>query len=204
MSKDDALIQAIRQALAVTPDSTPLHKHLGDLLLEAQDYAGAAASYRRALDLASDDAEIKFALALRFDPLGWLALPEEEIRASNWAAVCLITALVGLIGGMVLLILCGHADGLADGIAGFWVLAGVAMSMLVLVAGVFCVDPGWGQIVLTVYSVLMALCGLGTAVSAAIGGWGVAWTVILGIIYLVGWLIYAQVATWVVFLANKP
>jgi|GEM_PF-4638509 len=48
MSKDDALIQAIRQALAVTPDSAPLHKHLGDLLLVAQDYAGAA-SYRRAL-----------------------------------------------------------------------------------------------------------------------------------------------------------
>lgn len=63
MSKNDALIQAIRQAIAATPNSAPLHKHLGDLLFEAQDYAGAAASYRRALDLAPDDPEIKLALA---------------------------------------------------------------------------------------------------------------------------------------------
>jgi|GEM_PF-6951476 len=75
--------------------------------------------------------------------------------------------------------------------------------MLVSVAGVFRVDPGWGRIVLTVYSVLMALCGLETAVSAAIGGWGTAWAVIWGIVYLVGWFVYAQLATPVVFWANK-
>ncbi|MBN1934951.1 MAG: AAA family ATPase [Anaerolineae bacterium] len=63
MPTNDALIQAIREAIAAAPNSAPLHKHLGDLLFAAQDYAGAGASYRRALDLAPDDHEIKLALA---------------------------------------------------------------------------------------------------------------------------------------------
>lgn len=72
MSKNDALIQALRQAIVATPDSAPLHKHLGDLLMEAQDYAGAVASYRRALDLTPDDPEIRLALAQAYLELGKL------------------------------------------------------------------------------------------------------------------------------------
>lgn len=136
-----------------------------------------------------------FALTLRFDPVGRLALPEEEIKASNWAIVCLITAAVSLIAGIVLLILYGNV--------GFLVLAVVALSMLVPVSGVFRADPGWGRRILAAYSVLLALCGLGAAISAAIGGWGMAATVVLGIIYLVGWFVYAQIANLLIILTGK-
>ena len=63
MSKNKELIQALRAALAASPASAALHKHLGDLLLEAGQSTEAAASYRQALDLAPDDREIKLALA---------------------------------------------------------------------------------------------------------------------------------------------
>ena len=63
MSKNEELIQALRAALKASPASAPLHKHLGDLLAEAGEYAEAAAAYRQALDLAPEDDEIVLALA---------------------------------------------------------------------------------------------------------------------------------------------
>lgn len=87
MSQNDALIQAIRQAVAAAPNSAPLHKHLGDLLFAAQDYAGAAASYRQALDLAPDDLEIKLALAQTYvkqnKPDVALVVVEQMIEGSS-------------------------------------------------------------------------------------------------------------------------
>ena len=63
MTKNRELIEALQAALEASPGSAPLHKHLGDLLLEAGDLARGAQSYRQALDLAPDDAETKLALA---------------------------------------------------------------------------------------------------------------------------------------------
>lgn len=136
-----------------------------------------------------------FALALRFDPLGRLALPEEEVKASNWAAACLITALVGVILGIVLLVAYGNA--------GFFVLAAVALVMLVPVAGVFRADPGWGRIVLVVYSALMALCGLGASIFALIGSWGWVLAGILGVIFGLGWIVYSWLASLIITLSAQ-
>ncbi|MBN1934950.1 MAG: tetratricopeptide repeat protein [Anaerolineae bacterium] len=136
-----------------------------------------------------------FALALRFDPLGRLALPEEEVKASNWAAACLITALVGVILGIGLLVAYGNA--------GFFVLAAAALAMLVPVAGVFRADPGWGRVTLAVYSVLMALCGLGASIFALIGSWGWVLAGIFGVIFGLGWIVYSWTASLVIILSAK-
>ncbi|MDF1515659.1 MAG: tetratricopeptide repeat protein, partial [Anaerolineae bacterium] len=57
------LIQALRTALTVTPDAIPLHKHLADLLFLEGAYADAIEACKRALDLNSDDIEVKQLLA---------------------------------------------------------------------------------------------------------------------------------------------
>ncbi len=63
MGKNDAVIQALRTALTVTPESAPLHKHLADLLMEDGAGAEAIAEYRRALSLAPEDDGLKLTLA---------------------------------------------------------------------------------------------------------------------------------------------
>jgi len=63
MSTDDAVIQALRAALAASPESAPLRKHLGDLLVARGEFSEATKVYRQALDLAPDDMEIKLVLA---------------------------------------------------------------------------------------------------------------------------------------------
>jgi transitional endoplasmic reticulum ATPase len=62
MSNKD-LIRALQAALESDPDSIPLRKHLGDLLMEAGEFGRAAKTYRQALDRAPGDDEIKLALA---------------------------------------------------------------------------------------------------------------------------------------------
>lgn len=136
-----------------------------------------------------------FALALRFDPLGRLALPEEEVKASNWAAACLITALVGVVLGIVLLVAYGNA--------GFFVLAAAALAMLVPLAGVFRADPGWGRVTLAVYSVLMALSGLGASIFALIGSWGWVVAGIFGAIFVLGWIVFSWTANLIIILSAK-
>ncbi len=63
MSKNRDLIDALRAALRASPQSAPLHQHLGDLLMEAGEFAEAAQAYRQALDLSPEDHAIKLALA---------------------------------------------------------------------------------------------------------------------------------------------
>jgi transitional endoplasmic reticulum ATPase len=63
MIYSEDVIRALQAAVAATPDSAPLHKHLADMLLANGDYVEAAKSYRRALDLAPGDDGIKVALA---------------------------------------------------------------------------------------------------------------------------------------------
>jgi uncharacterized protein HemY len=52
MGKNETLIQALRAAVAATPENAALRKHLGDLLLEAGDFTAATQEYRQALDAA--------------------------------------------------------------------------------------------------------------------------------------------------------
>jgi AAA+ superfamily predicted ATPase len=63
MTREEALIAALRRALEATPDSAPLHQHLADLLVQQQAFEEAAALYRRALDLDPDNTQIKMSLA---------------------------------------------------------------------------------------------------------------------------------------------
>ena len=57
------LIQSLRNAIEASPESVPLRKHLGDLLVEAGQFAEAAQVYRQTLDLAPEDDELRLALA---------------------------------------------------------------------------------------------------------------------------------------------
>jgi transitional endoplasmic reticulum ATPase len=90
------LIQALQAALKADPDSVPLRKHLGDLLMEAGDLGEAARTYRQALDLAPDDSEIKLALAKAY--LGQdnhdvaLVLLEQVLESGTPSAETLILA----------------------------------------------------------------------------------------------------------------
>ncbi|MBN1889702.1 MAG: AAA family ATPase [Thermoflexales bacterium] len=63
MPTNDELIQSLRAALELSPEALPLRRHLADLLLAGGAFAEAVEEYRRALDLAPEDRQIKLALA---------------------------------------------------------------------------------------------------------------------------------------------
>jgi transitional endoplasmic reticulum ATPase len=63
-------IDALRAALAVSPDNLPLRRHLADVLRAAGRFAEAEAEYRTALRSAPDDAEAGYGLAETFLALG--------------------------------------------------------------------------------------------------------------------------------------
>ncbi|HOU15360.1 MAG TPA: AAA family ATPase [Anaerolineae bacterium] len=96
MPNNEDLIRALQGAVAVTPDSAPLHKHLADLLMANGDYVEAAKSYRRALDLAPDDADIKTGLAEAYYRQNKvdvaLVILEELLRGPNPSAPALLLA----------------------------------------------------------------------------------------------------------------
>ena len=52
MTGNQAVIQTLREAIAVSPDNAPLRQHLADMLLQADRFAEAETEYRVALDLA--------------------------------------------------------------------------------------------------------------------------------------------------------
>ena len=97
MPSDETLIQSLRDALERTPDALPLRKHLADLLMENGAFQQATQEYRRALDLAPGDAQIKLGLARAYyhqDKVDVaLVILEELLRAPDplaevylWAA----------------------------------------------------------------------------------------------------------------------
>ena len=53
MTGKEAILQTLREAVAVSPDNAPLRQHLADTLLETGHYADAEREYRAALDLAA-------------------------------------------------------------------------------------------------------------------------------------------------------
>ncbi len=51
MSGNQAILQTLRDAVAVSPENIPLRQHLADMLLQADQYTEAESEYRAALDL---------------------------------------------------------------------------------------------------------------------------------------------------------
>ena len=95
MSSDP--IEALRAALAVTPDNAPLRRHLADTLFEATRYIEAEEEYRELLRTAPSDAQLKTRLADTYFQLGRLgeagAIVESLIDAgSPPASACLLYA----------------------------------------------------------------------------------------------------------------
>lgn len=59
-------IEALREAVRVSPDNVPLRKHLADSLLGSGDAVGAEVEYRAALALSAKDADLQIGLASAF------------------------------------------------------------------------------------------------------------------------------------------
>ncbi len=143
-----------------------------------------------------------FALLLRFDRFGRLALPQEEIRASNWVGACLLTSALGLATAIPTAV-----GSLAWGWPLFapapLVLALAALMMIVPVAGVFRCRPGKRRVVLVVYAVLLALVGMGASLLALLGAfwpWGFGGAVVLAGIFILGWTVYTWVANLLILI----
>ncbi|MBN1875331.1 MAG: tetratricopeptide repeat protein [Anaerolineae bacterium] len=149
-----------------------------------------------------------FALVLRFDKFGRLALPQEEITASNWIGVCLFTGIGSLFlaGISAIATLMWDIPLLSPT---FLVLAVVALALMVPISGIFRCPPapradkrqrpGTRRLILIVYTVLLALIGLGAAIIAIfqnVWTWGT--TGILLIIFAAGWMLYTWVANLVI------
>lgn len=133
-----------------------------------------------------------FALLVRFDRLGRLALPKEEITASNWVAVCLLVS-----GGSLGL-------GLLIREWALLVLVLVALAMIVPVSGVFRAEPGVGRIILTVYSFCLALSGAGAFLLTLTGQtWGLGLAVIPVILFISGWTAFFWIAALVIHLTRN-
>ncbi len=132
-----------------------------------------------------------FALTLRFDRLGRLALPREDVVASNWVAACLLVAGSSTILGMVLWY------------PAFLVLVAVALAMVLPISGVFRCDPGIGRAILTVYSVLLGCLGVAAFVFALVGSWALALTGVFGTAFVLGWTSFSWIATLTIWLTRR-
>lgn len=143
-----------------------------------------------------------FALFLRLDRFGRLALPREEIVASNWVGACLLTAVLG-VGLAAITGVASLLWGFPLLAPGFLVLALLAFAMLVPVAGVFRAPRGVGRTILAVYSALLTLVGLlGVLLTLVSPTWGLALTGVLAVVFLSGWVLYSWVAALVITLAS--
>jgi hypothetical protein len=124
-----------------------------------------------------------FALVLRFDRFGRRALPKEEIVASNWVAVCLLTAGVSAVLGLILWEWA------------FLVPLLTAPAMIVPVSGVFRVPPGALRIGLAIYTVLLSLTIVATFALALVGApWALALALIPAGLFIVGWTSFFWIA----------
>ncbi|MBX3014517.1 MAG: AAA family ATPase [Caldilineaceae bacterium] len=59
MSGNQAMIQTLREAVAVSPDNAPLRQHLADMLLQGAHYAEAEHEYRAVLALLTSQAALR-------------------------------------------------------------------------------------------------------------------------------------------------
>ncbi len=128
-----------------------------------------------------------FALLLRFDRFGRLALSDEDRVASTWLAVCLLSAEFG-----VLLALLARNWG-------FLALTVGALALLAPVAGVFHARKGAGRTVLSIYTAGLALLVLLASVAAVIGcPVALGFAALLAAVFGVGWVVYSWVANLVI------
>ena len=63
---NDAALEALREALKLSPDNVPLRQHLAELLMGLARYSEAAQEYRQALALSPDHGGLKLGLAKAF------------------------------------------------------------------------------------------------------------------------------------------
>ncbi len=143
-----------------------------------------------------------FALVLRLDPFGRLALPEEEVTASNWVGACLLTSALGVLLAVVSGIgtMVGPFPVLSPA---FLILALVGLVMMMPVAGVFRCPKGKRRVVLAVLTGGLALLGLGSFLFALVGAeWGLAVAGILMIPFWTGWIIYSWIANLLIMLRS--
>ncbi len=89
MSDHQALIEGLKAAVAAAPNNQALRAHLAGLLLEAGQFEDAVTHYRKALDSAPTDSELKAALAeayLGLDKDDVARVVLDDLVASNGAA----------------------------------------------------------------------------------------------------------------------
>ncbi len=128
-----------------------------------------------------------FALLLCYDRFGRLALSAEDMVASTWMAVCLLSAEFG-----VLLALLARNWG-------FLALTVGAFALLAPVAGVFHARKGKGRVVLSVYTAGMALLVLLACVAAVIGHpVALGFAALLAAAFGFGWIVYSWAANLVI------
>ncbi len=125
--------------------------------------------------LAAWTADLFFNLLLRFDRLGRAALLEEEITASNWAAICLAVATLCGAAGLIL-----QNWGLVAG-------AVEAGMMLMPIAAIFRAKRGRWRNVLIAGAIALALIGL-LGMLAAIPN--MSWVFALVVAFVIAWFIY--------------
>ena len=131
-----------------------------------------------------------FALVLRFDPLGRLALPKEEIVASNWVGACLALALLGAVGGGITGVLWQDVSP--------WVVVPFSLLMILPLAGVFRTPKGWGRVLLALCTALLTGIGLSAFASALFDVWVL--TAVFGGVFLIGWFFYPLLANIVLLI----
>jgi AAA+ superfamily predicted ATPase len=90
MSSSDPSLDALREALQLSPDNVPLRQHLADTFLRLGKPAEAEHEYRHALTLAPDQQKLKIGLAEAFYQQGKnsqaLVIVEDLLKAKNTPA----------------------------------------------------------------------------------------------------------------------
>jgi transitional endoplasmic reticulum ATPase len=93
MSSNSDVIQALRQALSVSPENVPLRQHLADTLLGQGEPEAAEREYAQALNLEPQNLQLKLGLARAFYQQGKdsqaLVLVEDVIKQGDTSAATL-------------------------------------------------------------------------------------------------------------------
>lgn len=136
-----------------------------------------------------------FALVLRLDRFGRMALPRDEIVASNWVGACLGVSIFGA-GMSILTAIPSILWQWPFLTPGFLILAIAGFLLMMPVAGIFRCHPGGWRVALIVYTALLALTGALAFVLALIPTpWGMGLGLGLGLVFLVGWIISSWAAS---------
>ncbi|MBN2007490.1 MAG: tetratricopeptide repeat protein [Anaerolineae bacterium] len=143
-----------------------------------------------------------FALFLRLDRFGRLALPKDEIVASNWVGACLGIGIFGAVMG-VLTVIPSVLWQWPFFTPGFLILSIAGFLLMMPVAGIFRCHPGGWRTALIVYTTLLALTGGLAFVLALIPTpWGMGLGLGLGLVFLTGWIISSWIASLFIVFAQ--